>query len=336
MSVYLDQKYLTLISNRLPLFKRKSDHLYNCRCIICGDSLKHKHKARGYFFIYKTEIRYKCHNCNASLSFSNFLKKLDNNVHNQYVLEKYSEGNIISVAPKPLQFNTPVFKSVEEQTLSNILTSLDKLEADNEAVEYCLSRKIPQDKFKYLYYIDNISKIAALNSKYADKIEGNEPRLVIPLHDSNGDLVGVTCRGLRGEKLRYLTIRIKEETEFYFGLKNVNKNEIVYVVEGPLDSLFLPNAVAVGGTSLRRVDNDVIPKDKSVYIYDNQPRNKEVCDQIEQAIDLDYNVVIWPQTLNGKDINEMVLSGINVKKVIKENTFQGLTAKLKFYSWKRI
>ena len=87
----LDQKYLSLISARLPFFKRKDDHLYNCRCILCGDSTKNKRKARGYFFHHKNELRYKCHNCDASLSFGNFLKQIDAVLYSQYALEKYAE-----------------------------------------------------------------------------------------------------------------------------------------------------------------------------------------------------------------------------------------------------
>jgi hypothetical protein len=61
-----------------------------------------------------------------------------------------------------------------------------------------------------------------------------------------------------------------------------------------------------------------------------------VCGIIEKNIDQGYKVVIWPQTLQEKDINDMVLAGKNVTRIIKENTFSGLTAKAKFYSWKRV
>ena len=99
--------------------------------------------------------------------------------------------------------------------------------------------------------------------------------------------------------------------------------------------MFLDNAIAVSGTSFGKLSETGLDKDNLNIVFDNQPRNVEVCKLIEKNIDQGYNVVIWPQTINAKDINEMVLANINVKKIIKENTFSGLTAKMKFIAWKR-
>lgn len=337
MSLFLDQKYISLISNRLPLFKKKDDHLYNCRCIICGDSSKNKRKTRGYFFKFKTELRYKCHNCDASLSFGNFLKNLDSTLYSQYVLEKYSEGNTIKLttsAPE-LIFKEPSFKTSNEKLLDKLLDRLDTLPDDNEAVRFCSDRSIPKDKFNKIYYIKNIKDIVQLNDIYKEAIRTEEPRLVLPFYDNTGQLSGVTCRALRGETLRYITVKIKDEVPLIFGINDINKNDIVYVVEGPIDSLFLNNSIAVTGTSFGKINSLGIPADKLVIIIDNQPRNKEVCTVVEKNIDQGNNVVIWPQSIEEKDINEMVIAGRDVKSIIKKNTFQGLTAKAKFMAWKR-
>lgn len=340
MSVYLDRKYLQLISSRLPLFKKKNDDSYNCRCIICGDSQKKRTKARGYFFTNKNNLTYKCHNCGAAMNFSTFLKQLDTNIYGEYALEKMSEnGSLVSnksnTIPK-VKFETPVFKTTEESLLDRILDRLDTLPEDNECVEFCNGRKIPKERFKQLYYIDNVKNIEQLADKYKDTIKTKEPRLVLPFYSDNGQLSGVTCRALRGEALRYLTIKIKEDTPLIFGINDVNKNKPIYVVEGPIDSLFIDNCIAVAGTSFGKLSNINLPKEKLVVVFDNQPRNKEVCKLIEKNIDQGYNVVIWPQTLEEKDINEMVLAGRNVTKLIKENTCVGLTAKAKFIAWKRV
>lgn len=337
MSVYLDQKYLLLISNRLPLFKRKSDSLFNCRCIICGDSSKNMRKARGYFFKHKTDIRYKCHNCEASLSFGNFLKQLDQTVYAQYVLEKYTEGQVVKVETvfQPTDFTAPKFKSEQERLLDRILVSLDKLPNEHEAIKFCLERQIPIDQLKKLYYIENIKDIVQLNDKYKESIKTEEPRIVIPFYDENGQLTAVTCRALRGEALRYITVKIKEDAPLIFGLDYIDKLKPVYVVEGPLDSLFLKNCIAVGSTSLDRAFTTGLKKEQVILVYDNQPRNKEVCKIIEKSISKDQQVVIWPQTIMEKDINDMVLAGRDVNKLVRENTYQGLIAKAKFISWKR-
>ena len=337
MSLFLDQKYISLISNRLPLFKKKDDYLYNCRCIICGDSTKNKRKTRGYFFKYKSELRYKCHNCDASLSFGNFLKNLDPTLYSQYTLEKYSEGNTVRLTPTvpELVFEEPVFKSSNERLLDKLLDRLDTLPEDNEAVKFCIERNIPKNKYDKIYFIDNVKNIVQLNDIYKESIKTEEPRLVLPFYDSNGQLSGVTCRALRGETLRYITIKIRDSVPLLFGINDINKEKPVYVVEGPIDSLFLDNCIAAAGTSFSKINTLDIPVDKLVIIIDNQPRNKEVCKVIEKNIDQGYNVVIWPQTVEEKDINEMVTAGRDVKSIIKKNTFQGLAAKAKFMAWKR-
>lgn len=337
MSLYLDQKYLSLISNRLPFFKRKDDHLYNCRCIICGDSTKNKRKARGYFFQYKNELRYKCHNCDASLSFGNFLKQLDSSIFSQYSFEKYAEGNTVRIAntAPELVFEEPKFKNPEERLLDQLLDRLDSLPEDNEAVQFCNKRFIPKDKFKQLYFIKNVKDIVQLNDTYKESIRTEEPRLVLPFYDSNNQLSGVTCRALRGETLRYITVKVKDNVPLLFGINDIDSKKTVYVVEGPIDSLFLDNCIAAGGTSFGKINTLGIDTDKLVLVFDNQPRNKEVCKIIEKNIDLGYNVVIWPQTLDEKDINDMVLAGRNVKQIVSKNTYQGLTAKAKFMAWKR-
>lgn len=330
MSLYLDQKYLSLISNRLPLFKKKDDSLYNCRCVICGDSSKNKRKARGYFFSYKNELRYKCHNCDASLTFGNFLKTIDGNLYSQYSLEKYSEGNVrLSVSSLP-SFEQPIFKPQEERLLDKLLDRLDKLEDTNEGVQFCLNRKIPRSSFSNIYFINNIKDIVQLNDKYKESIKGEEPRIVFPFYNEDGVLTGVTCRALRGEALRYITVKIKENDQLIYNIDKVNKSKAIYLVEGPIDSLFLDNCIAANGTSFKKVRMENV-----IHIFDNQPRNKEVCKLIGRCIDEGKKVVIFPQSIEEKDLNDMALAGRNVKKIVSDNVYQGLMAKTKFMAWKR-
>jgi len=336
MSLFVDLKYLGMISNQLPMFKKKKDNLFNCRCILCGDSSKKKTKTRGYFYSVKNDLFYKCHNCGASMHFGTFLKGLNELVYSQYVLERYSEG---LPRNKPhqnfeIKMAEPVFDK-KERLLDDLLDRLDTLPETNEAVEFCLKRKIPREVFKRLYYIENIKDIVQLNESYKERVKGVEPRLVIPFYDANGQLAGVTCRALRNESLRYVTIKIKEENLLIFGLDTVDKSKQVYVTEGPLDSLFLPNSIAVSGTTFGKLGSLDIPKENLVVIFDNQPRNKEVCKLLDKVIQSNYNVVIWPQTLMAKDINDIVLEGKNPMDIIKKNIYSGLNARVKFTEWKR-
>lgn len=339
MSLFTDLKYLKLISNRLPLFTQKGDRLWNCRCVICGDSTKKKNKARGFFYPSKNDLFYKCHNCGISMHFGTFLKQMDAMQYNQYVMERYNEGLPQNKPHQKIEdkfkMDEPVFETTEETLLDKLLDRLDTLPEDHEAVQFCINRKIPKEKFKMLYFIENMKDIVQLSDKYKDKITTVEPRLVIPFYNKDGQLSGVTCRALRNESLRYVLIKIKENDSLVFGMNEVDKTKPIYVVEGPLDSLFLPNAIAVGGTSFGKMETIGLPKDKLVMVVDNQPRNKDVARVLDKIINNNYNVVIWPQNIEEKDINDMVLNNIDPIKIIKQNVFSGLQAKLKFTEWKR-
>ena len=339
MSLFVDLKYLRLISSQLPLFKQKNNNLYNCRCIICGDSSTKKNRARGYFYAVKNDLFYKCHNCNASMHFGSFLKQINGLQYSQYTLERYNEGLPNNKPHQKIEdkfkMEEPVFQKKEERLLDKLLDRLDTLPEDNEAVKFCVNRNIPLEKFHNLYYIKNIKDIVQLNSKYKDNIKTEEPRLVLPFYNTNYELIAVTCRALRNESLRYVTVKIKEDELLAFGLDKLDKEKTIFVVEGPIDSLFLPNCVAVAGTAFTKLDTLNLPKDKVVAILDNQPRNKDVCKILNKMIDSQYKVVIWPQSLEQKDINEMVLAGKNPADIIKKHTFQGLEAKIKFTEWKR-
>jgi hypothetical protein len=252
-------------------------------------------------------------------------------------LEKYTDGTPIKLSNTvpELVFTEPQFKTQEEKLLDRLLDRLDTLPDTNEAVVFATKRNIPKEKFKLLYYIDNVKNIIQLNESYKESIRGNEPRLVLPFYDNNGQLSGVTCRALRGETLRYITVKVKEDAPLIFGISDVDTKKTIYVVEGPIDSLFIDNCIAVSGTSFGKINSLGISTDNMVLIFDNQPRNKEVCKIIEKNIDQGYNVVIWPQNIEDKDINDMVTAGRDVKSIIKKNTFKGLTAKAKFIAWKR-
>lgn len=338
MSLYIDLKYINYISNRLPLFKRKSDYLFNFRCTLCGDSTTKKNKARGYLFKVKNDMFMKCHNCGVSIHFGTFLKQMDQMLYSQYALERYADGAAPNKAHKTpqLTFKEPVIE--KKSLIDQLFDRLDKLPDDHIAVTFCKGRKIPEDKFRQLYFIDNIKKVENISDKMRDRIQTEEPRLVIPLFDSELQLAGITCRALGNETLRYITVKIKSDELLVFGRENLNPSNHIYVTEGPIDSLFLPNSIAVIGTGFNKLEHLQYSKDIMTIIVDNQPRNKEVCKVIEKLIDQNYNVVIWPQSLKEKDINDIIKAGKTpaaVKAMIDKHTFRGLQARANFYAWKR-
>jgi hypothetical protein len=343
MSLFTDVKYLNQIGTRLPQFKRKGDYLYNCRCIICGDSQTKKTKARGYFYRADNDLFYKCHNCDASQHFGTYLKNFDSQLYRQYALERYSNGENGRAHARPeFEFKAPVFQPQtlppESNLLDQLLQRVDALPDDHEVRKFCRQRQIPVDQLHRLYFIDDIKRIEVLHERYRNTIQTHEPRLVIPFYDANKKLIGVSCRGMRGETLRYITVRIDETAPLVFGLDILKTTEPMYVCEGPIDSLFLGNCIAVGGTGFGKLEQLGLDKNNLTVILDNQPRNSEVCKIYQKLIRDGYKILMWPEYTTAKDINELVLGtpNLNVRTFVNINSFRNLTAQLKFDSWKRI
>jgi hypothetical protein len=344
MSLYIDIKYLNAIAHRLENFKKKSQDLFNCRCPICGDSQRNKKRARGYFYRGKQDLYYKCHKCGASHHFGTFLKNFDPNQYSQYVVERYADGghgraNAHKNVEEVLKFEEPKFtKKPEPKLIDSIMDRLDTLPDDHEVIKYVTDRRIPRDAFTRLYYISNVKDVIQLNDKYKNSIITSEPRLAIPFLDGNGKLLVVSLRGIRGESLRYINIKVDEDAPSIFGLDKVDPTQEVFVVEGPLDSLFLHNSIACAGTSFGKIDQLPIAKDKITIIFDNQPKNRDVGKLMNKYIDQGYRIVIWPD-VPGKDINEMVENGMTtdeIQDIINHNKFIGLAAKAKYAMWRKI
>ena len=319
-----DSKFIGLISSRLQKFKKVKDNLYNFRCPICGDSQKNKNKTRGYIYQVKNNTNFKCHNCGASMSFNNFLKTLDGTLHKQYTMEKFKEGhtgrNFVVDTPK-LEFKKPVFKKSID---------LPKASTNQVAREYLEERKLNPDKF---YYADKFKWWSNTQKQTFDTISRDEPRIIIPLYDETKNLIGFQGRALNKSPNKYITIMIREEAPKIYGLETIDRKLPIYVVEGPFDSTFINNSVALCGS-----DGDLgyLEGSDTIFVYDNEPRNREIVKRIGDCIERNQRVVIWPSNILEKDINDMVLSGHDVMSMLKLNTYQGLEAKIKFNNWKKI
>ena len=320
----VDSKYIGLVSSRLQKFKRVKDNLYNFRCPICGDSQKNKNKTRGYIYQVKNNTNFKCHNCGASMSFNNFLKTIDGTLHKQYTMEKFKEGhtgrNFVVETPK-LEFKKPVFKK---------LIDLPKASTNQVAREYLEKRKLNPDEF---YYADRFKWWSNTQKQTFDTIGRDEPRIIIPLYDEDKNMIGFQGRALDKSPNKYITIMIQEEAPKIYGLETIDRKLPIYVVEGPFDSTFISNSVALCGS-----DGDLgyLEGSDTILVYDNEPRNREIVKRIGKCIDRNQRVVIWPSGVVEKDINDMVLAGHEVESMIKLNTYSGLQAKIKFNNWKKI
>lgn len=329
---YIDTKYLNIISPYLQQFKKKGDNLWNFRCPYCGDSQKSRTKARGFVFRKKNDLFFKCHNCGVGASLGNLVKTVDSKTYKDYIFERYKKGVETRSSPQPeFKFNAPVFR---KKGILEGLQSIKNLPDDHPARQIVERRKLPVESLSDLYLCESFFKFtnSIIKGKFPS-LDGDHPRLLIPFRDESGEVFAYQGRAFGNEQPKYITIKIDEERDKIFGLDKVNKSKPILVVEGPLDSLFLDNCIAVAGANFSNIEGDLI------IIFDNEPRNKEINKQIEKTIDQGKSVCLWPDSMTHKDINDMIIAGYTkeqVQEIITNNTFSGASAKLRFAEWRKI
>jgi len=329
---YIDTKYLNIISPYLQQFKKKGDNLWNFRCPYCGDSQKSRTKARGFVFRKKNDLFFKCHNCGVGASLGNLVKTIDSKTYKDYIMERYKKGVETRSSPQPeFHFNAPVFR---KRGILEGLKSIKNLPDDHPARQIVERRKLPLESLSDLYLCESFYKFtnSIIKGKFPS-LGGDHPRLIIPFRDEDGEVFAYQGRAFGDEQPKYITIKIDTDRDKIFGLDKVDKSKPILVVEGPLDSLFLDNCIAVAGADFSNMEGDL------TVIYDNEPRNKEINKQIEKTINQGKSVCLWPDTMKCKDINDMVIAGYTkeeLQEIITNNTLSGVAAKLRFAEWRRV
>lgn len=333
MSLYIDVKYINLISYKLEGFKRKSQDLYVCRCPLCGDSKKKKLKKRGYFFKEKDSMLFKCHNCNECCNVYKLLEIIDSGLAKEYRLEKYRKKDDVKIEiPKHTRTNIVIKPRFN-------IPKVSELDDTHSAKKYLIERKIPENFYSEFFYANDFkSFVLDVKPDYDKKLIDNDVRIIIPFRDFDKNIFAFQGRTLdKNNTLRYITVKL-DEKEKIFGLDKINKHDTIYVTEGPIDSLFVKNCVATADSNLTHAAK-VLDKNKLVLIPDVQPRNKEIVKNVDKFIEQGYNVSLLPESSKYKDINEMILSGISIEQcnhMIKDYTFSGMRLKIEFMKWKKI
>ena len=343
MSLSVEAKYIGLISHRLRNFKRKQDYLWNFSCPICGDSKKNLLKARGYVYKKGNNLFYSCKNCGIGTSLGKLLENVDGSLYKEYVLERYKSGESGFSNFKEPTFNVPSprFDKLDKPKIFEHAEFCSNLSSEHFCLAYLKNRQIPKEFYSQLLFTSHYKKfIDALVPNHGKKLI-DDARVIIPFYDVYNNLIAVSGRALEtsDKTLRYITIRTTDsEEKLVFGMDRVSVHEPVRVVEGPLDSLFIKNCVASADANLAIVAEN-ISAGKKVLIFDNEPRNKEIVKLMQESIKSNHNIVIWPNTIQAKDVNEMIMSGVSVgeiESIISSNTFNGLQAQTKFVFWKKV
>lgn len=340
MPNYVDSKYVLLYSPNLDGFKAKANDVYNFKCSECDDSVK---KRRGYIYQKKNKFWYYCHNCFHSVPFETYLKEKDYNLYVEYLKEKFSltteqaqnryVKKIVEVKPELPKFEITIPKILEDRWPHRCI--------DPDAYDYLFQRHIPAEKIQTLHFTTDFQgwTNTLLPGKFKEPFK--ESRIVIPFYDREGNFFGYQGRALDpNAKIRYITIMLDGEKPRIYGLNTVDFNRKHYVLEGPFDSMFLPNAISTaGGALLSELDRlGSVGCENRVLIYDNEPRNKNITDQMHKAVVRNCNIFIWPDHVQSKDVNQYVLEEGSVDdflKLLEEHTYRGLQAELEFIAWRK-
>ena len=338
MGIYIDRQYIGLVSLRLDNFTNKGNDLYNFRCPFCGDSSTNKAKKRGYLYRKQQNIFYKCHNCGVGMGLPNFIKRLDPTLYDEYSFAKFQDKHT-PIGRKTIKEEIPKQKE-KESIVSNPLNTLEKIaELPNEHLckEYVNHRMIPLDYHYELYYAHDFGKfVKSTRPDKHNEVMNGQNRLVIPFFSNKGTFLGYQGRAL-GHGMRYITIIFDESEKepFIFGVDKLNRKKTVYILEGPIDSMFVKNSVALAG-STKHINFE--PK-TSVFIFDNERRSKEIISLMRARLHDGYGIFIWPETIEHKDINLLAMDGWikkDIMKLINNNTYRGMSGELHINLWKRI
>lgn len=338
---WLENKYIGIISIKLEKYKRKGPNLYNFRCPLCGDSQSNRNKARAYVYEKQGKSLFHCHNCNATMSVSNFIKMIDQSSYNEMTLEKLKDNK----SPEQIDYEQFISKMKKPVFLKNGplkgLKKVSQLSPDHRVKSFVDARRIPNPFHAILFACPNFKHFtnSLVPNKFdPDSIGNDELRLLIPFISADKVVHAYQGRALGNSKVKYITIVLDESIPKVYGLDRVNFDKRTYVVEGPIDSMFLSNSIATAGGDLVSAVGS-FRKDNLVIVYDNEPRSRETIKKLDKAILQGYNVCIWPDNLEHKDINDMYLAGLSsefIKHIIDTHTYRDLAAKLALTKWSKV
>ncbi len=318
--IFIDLKYIHALSPRLDKFKKVRDYLYTFRCPFCGDSKKLETKTRGYFYRTKDQMNFRCFNCDKGTTLSKVIEYIDPDLYKEYVKEKF----VGKIEEPEYTFEAPKFEKKDPKLRD--LVAINSLSRDHPARQVLVKRQIPEKHFDKFFLCHKFCEWAEISNNK------DHPRLVIVFLDENGKVFAAQGRAFGNEKPKYLTTKFTDAPKI-FGLERVDWSEVVYVVEGPIDSLFLDNALAVAGADFIHLPYE---KEAFVVVLDNEPRSTEIVKKMIDLASKDYGLVIWPDTIKLKDLNDMIMDGIDVEEVVRNNTFSGPEARLRVSAWAKV
>jgi hypothetical protein len=334
----IDVSYIGRLSTRLSQFKRVRQDVWCARCPICGDSKKNPFKKR--FYIYKNNNHYscKCHNCGYTSTFGKFLESEFPEEYKSYLLEKFPFKKTIDKSRFKKKSSEIVKKSTKKCNGLDYscLIKFEDLSPDHPARLYVEKRKIPFDRVLYSPRFSDFILYLNMNKYIVSYEYAKEPRLIIPFYKESG--ISTVCQARafsKKETLRYITIKEDENENKIFGMDRIDKTKPIWVVEGPIDAMMIPNCIAMSGISTK-IPSDIEP----IFIFDNEPRNRDVVKMMRKRLEQGHKVVIFSDKDEYNDLNDFIVKGgFSAEKLVDKLTkiiYSEAVGLLKLNDWRKV
>lgn len=334
---WLEDEYAYEIFSGLQRFRiaSRSPFKLSGRCPVCGDSATDKTKARFWYYHHQGTPFVNCFNCAYTKPFEWFMKEYYPALHDKWMLASLESRKEFEIKEPELPKTAKLI--VNELKFSQCLTSLPEA---HPVISYVKSRKIPKEQWHRLWFTSQWQELVNSVKEFTYKIPKPEPRLVIPIFNKSGQIESFQGRALRSDaNAKYLTIKASEESTKIYGQDRIDDSEPVLVLEGPIDTLFISNSIAITGGSL---DLDSVPyKGNRIWALDNENRHKDSMRRLKNLIDAGETVAFWDKApWQSKDINDMVkddgATGDQIKQYLIDNAEDGLMAQLRFTEYCKI
>ena len=335
---WLELHYVERLGQNLPHFKKISNTLYKFPCPNCLDWSDSKRKYVCVCYVYSNQSHegILCHRCSYSHSLPNLIRDLDSSLFHSYLIDKLKESGKFKEPVKEVSFIKKIVNKMPD------IPSIMSLPEQHFAKTYVRDRQIPMKFWDKLFYAERFMHLTniIIPDKFNDySLNLDEPRLFMPFFNESGDFHAFQGRTFKKfADPKYILVSLNENIPSVFGLDRVDWTKDVIVTEGPIDSLFLDNAIAaVGGNLVSKLES--FDKSKIIIAFDNEPRSVFLKRKIERAIVLGYRVVIWPSNVIDKDINQMIKGGMSasdIENIIRINTYKGLSARAMLSEWKKV
>ena len=352
--------------NTLPIngLRETVSDKFECKCIIpdCQKENDSRKKA-GFFWSDKSSSYvYHCFKCGAAMKLSYFLKiyfkdyYLNNFFNRNSRSYTKTKTNCVSSSSSTIASvkiaNTHVKELVNNLFEQKLLIPYAKCK-DPDVQRYLLQRKIPLMRYDNFYLAKNFFNInQQIKTLMNEKGKVFEPqnlddkRLVWMFKNRTNEIIALQGRKLEKGEPRYMISKFGGNDRIIGNLENIDINNTVYVTEGYIDSLFLPNAVSLQGLHMPSIIYLLkeLKVKELIIVFDNENNNEQIQMNIKTLAELSFKyenlkVCLFPKELRaiGKDINDYIVKGNYstdmILHTINNNSFTRSTLKVRGILW---